>query len=163
MGTCCGSFLPFLFSPKFYVSLYVEFYNGAQLWLAHALTIPVFSVSSGWLCLLQQVSCLLCVIFFPAQLFLHSPAFPCCLKPHLPFPVSCSLSVSICLCLLTLCPDARRLDRLVFPVYSTCFLTRSKEKKIFPLSFPFSLLCCCRPFVLSFDCPRGATKTVGSS
>ena len=40
--------------PKFHVSLYVDFHTGAQLWLAHALTIPVFSVSSGWLRLLQQ-------------------------------------------------------------------------------------------------------------
>ena len=95
----------------------------------------------------------------PVQRFLHSPAFP-----HLPFPVSFSLSLSIYLCLLlSLCPVARRLVRLVCPVYSTCFLTRSKEEKIFPLSFPFSSLSYCCPFVLPFDCPYGATKTVGSS
>ena len=44
------------------------------IWLAHALTILVFSVSSGWLRLLQQVSCLLCVIFFSSSTF---PTFPC--------------------------------------------------------------------------------------
>ena len=39
----------------------------------NALTIPVFSVSSGWLRLLQQVSCLLCV-FFSGSTF---PTFLC--------------------------------------------------------------------------------------
>ena len=47
--------------------------------------------------------------FFRVQLFVYSSAVPCCLKPHLLFPVFSSLSLSICLCLLlSLCPVARR-------------------------------------------------------
>ena len=50
--------------------------------------------------------------------------------PHLPFLVSWFFSLSICLCLLlSLCPVARRLVWLVFPVWSMCFFARSKEKK----------------------------------
>ena len=112
-------------------------------WLAHALTILVFSVSSGWLRLLQQVSCLLCVIFFLVQLFLHSPAFPCFLKPHLPFPVSCSLSLSLSLSLPSSFPVSGR------PSFGSArlsclphVLSHSLKKKNFPtlLSFFFALL-----------------------
>ena len=69
-----GSFFSSPFSsPKFHGSLYVEFYNGAQLWLAHALTILVFSVSSGWLRLLQQSTCFLADQREKKKIF-HSPS-----------------------------------------------------------------------------------------
>ena len=81
------------------------------------------------------------MIFFSSSTF---PTFPCLSllsQAPPPFPSLLVLSLSLCLCLLlTLCPVARRLVRLVFPVYSTCFLTRSKKKKkiFFSTFLPFS-------------------------
>ena len=134
-------------------------YLGAQLWLTHALMIPVFSVSSGWLRLLKEVSFLLCV-FFLVPLFLHSSAVPCCLKAHLPFPVSCSLSHFIRLCLLlSLYSVARCLFSSSFPS-SSCAISPDQTKLFYTLlSFLFALLI--SSYVLSFDCPHGAPETVG--
>ena len=134
-------------------------FHSAQLWLAHALTLLVFSVSSGWLRLLQQVSCLLCVIFFSSSTF---PTFPCLSllsKAPLPFPVSCSLSLSIYLCLLlSLCPVARRLVRLIFLVLSTCFLADQRKKKFFPLSFRSLRFACLVLFFFHSICTRGILR-----
>ena len=146
------SFLPLSLPPNSTCLLYVEVYNWRPT-LACPRPDDSCLLRLVWLAsLLQQVSYLRCVIFFPVQLFLHSSAVPCCLKPHLPFPVSSSLSLSICLCLLlSLCPVARRLVRLVFLVLSTCFLADQRKKKIFSTLLPFSSLCLSRPFLLSFD------------
>ena len=79
--------------------------------------------------------------FFLVQLFLHPLPFPAVSSPP-PFPSLLVLSLSVCLRLLCLCPVARRLVRLVFPVLSTCFFVRSKEKIFFStlLSVLFALL-----------------------
>ena len=152
-GTCCGSFLsfPFLFPRILRVSKRGISTNGAQLWLAHALTILVFSVSSGWLRLLQQVSCLRCVIFFSSWTF---PTFPCLSllsQAPPPFPILL-FSVTLYLSLPSSFPVSGR------PSFGSARLSclvhvlsrRSKEKKFFPL-LPFSSLCLSRPFLLSFD------------
>ena len=97
--------------------------------------------------------------FFPVQRFLQSPAFPCCLKPHPPFPVSCSLSLSIYLCLLlSLCPLARRLVRLVFLVLSTCFVADQRKNFFFPLSFRSLRFACLVLFFFHSTCTRGLLR-----
>ena len=115
-GTCCGSSFPFLPQiPR------VSKRGILQMAPNFGLPTPWRFLSSpsrlaGFVCCNRWVA-FVAWFFFPVQLFLHSSAVPCCLKPHLPFPVSCSLSLSICLCLLlSLCPVARRLVRLVFLV-----------------------------------------------
>ena len=147
-----GSFFSSPFSsPKFYMSLYVEFYNGAQLWLAHALTILVFSVSSGWLRLLQQVSCLLCVIFFQFNFSYIPLPFPAVSSPT-------SHSQSLVLC-HSLSVFAFFFPCVRSPVvwFGSSFLSSPhafspiKGKKFFSTLLPFSSLCLSRPFLLSFD------------
>ena len=91
------------------------------------------------------------MIFFPVELFLHSPAFPCCLKPHLPFPVSCSLSLSICLCLFFPCVRSPVVWCGSSFLSSPRAFSPIKEKNFFSTLLPFSSLCLSRPFLLSFD------------
>ena len=157
--------LSFPFSPKFHTSLNVEFYNWRPT-LACPRPDDSCLLRLVWLAsLLQQVSCHLCVIFFfPVQRFLHSPAFPCCLKPHLPFPVSWFFHSLFVFAFFLPCVRS--------PVvwFGSSFLSTprafslAQRKKIFFSTFlSVLLLCYCRPFVLSFDCPHGATETAGSS
>ena len=127
-------------SPKFHGSLYLEFYNWRPtlacprpddssllrlVWLASV-------VATGELPSLRD-------FFFPVQRFLHSPAFSCCLKPHLPFPVSWFFhSLSVFAFFL---PCVRSPVVWFGSAFLSCpraFSVRSKEKKFFPLSFPFS-------------------------
>ena len=157
-----GSFFSSPFSsPKFYVSLYVEFYthNGAQLWLAHALTSPVFSVSSDWLRLLQQVSCLRCVIYFFQFNFAYIP---------LPFPAvssRTSLSQSLVLC-HSLSVFAFFFPCVRSPVvwFGSSFLSSPrafspiKGKFFFPLSFRSLRLACLVLFFFHSTYTRGILR-----